>query len=98
MTENFEKMTSEELRQIIGYTDNEKLIYDIENELNRRNRAAIFKSACVCLRNCGRNQFEAAATFADAVIDDDPSYFPTVDHFEIGSYYTKTKNPVTVYF
>lgn len=72
-------------------------IHDIlKDEINRRNRAKIFKVACRCLKNKVRkNQFLSAQVYADAVLDD-PNYFETDSDWEIGSYYTKHGNPVLV--
>ena len=74
------------------------LAHDIEQELNCRNRAAIYKTACRVLKNRHfANQFAAAAHYADAVINGS-DYFSSDDHHEIGSFYTKSGNPVVVYF
>ena len=62
--------------------------YDIREELNRRNRAAIFKEACWCIENDGWNQFYAAACYADSVLDN-CNYFSDADHWEIGEFETK---------
>lgn len=74
------------------------LAYEINKELNRRNRAAIYKVACQVLKNRHfPNQFAAAAHYADAVINGS-DYFSTDETHEIGSFYTKSGNPVVVYF
>ena len=74
------------------------LAHDIEQELNRRNRAAIYKVACRILKNRHfSNQFAAAAYYADAVINGS-GYFSTDETHEIVSFYTKSGNPVVVYF
>lgn len=74
------------------------LAYNINQELNRRNRAAIYKAACRVLKNRHfPNQFAAAAHYADAVVNGS-DYFSTDETHEIGSFYTKSGNPVVVYF
>lgn len=74
------------------------LAYEIGKELNRRNRAAIYRVACRVLKNRHfENQFAAAACYADAVLNGS-DYFSTDDHHEIGSFYTKSGNPVIVDF
>ena len=70
---------------------------EVRTILNRRNRAAIFKEACRCLRNDGENQFAAAARYADAVLDGS-DYFSDDTTHEIGSFYTKSRHPVIVFF
>lgn len=76
----------------------DNLMYDIDVELNRRNRAAIYKVACRVLKNRHfSNQFAAAAHYADAVVNGS-DYFSSDDHHEIGSFYTKSGNPVIVDF
>lgn len=103
---NLSKMSSEQLRNKIAKiirvqerTDAfDNLMYDIEIELNRRNRAAIYKVACRVLKNRHfPNQFAAAAYYADAVINGS-DYFSNDDQYEIGSFYTKSGNPVIVNF
>lgn len=103
---NLSKMSSEQLRDKLAKivrvqerTDAfDNLMYDIDAELNRRNRAAIYKVACRVLKNRHfENQFAAAAHYADAVINGS-DYFSSDDHHEIGSFYTKSGNPVIVDF
>lgn len=103
---NLSKMSSEQLRnklnKIVRVQDRtdafDYLIYDIDAELNRRNRSAIYRVACRVLKNRNfSNQFAAAAHYADAVINGS-DYFSTDDHHEIGSFYTKSGNPVIVDF
>lgn len=74
------------------------LANDINQELNRRNRAAIYKVACRVLKNrYSENQFTAAARYADAVINGS-DYFSSDDHYEIDGFDTKSGNPVVVIF
>ena len=74
------------------------LACEIEKELDRRNRAAIYRVACRVLKNRHfGNQFTAAACYADAVINGS-DYFSTDDSHEIDSFYTKSGNPVIVDF
>lgn len=74
------------------------LAYEIGKELNRRNRAAIYRVACRVLKKRHfENQFAAAACYADAVLNGS-DYFSTDDYHEIGSFYTKSGNPVIVDF
>lgn len=110
---NIKKATSTELRSKlnkINHLENGDMKYfeiaeklndfanEIHRELDRRNRAAIYKEACRVLKNRNfPNQFAAAAHYADAVINGS-DYFDTDDHHEIGSFYTKSGNPVVVYF
>lgn len=103
---NIKKMTSSELRsklmkciKVQDRTDIfNNLQYDISCELNKRNRLKIFKVACGVLKNRHfSNQFAAAAHYADAVINSS-DYFDTDDQHEIGSFYTKSGNPIIVYF
>lgn len=103
---NLNKMSSEQLRDKLAKivrvqerTDAfDNLMYDIDAELNRRNRAALYKVACRVLKNRHfSNQFAAAAHYADAVINGS-DYFSSDDHHEIGSFYTKSGNPVIVDF
>lgn len=103
---NLSKMSSEQLRDKLAKivrvqerTDAfDNLMYDIDVELNRRNRAAIYKVACRVLKNRHfSNQFAAAAHYADAVVNGS-DYFSSDDHHEIGSFYTKSGNPVIVDF
>lgn len=70
---------------------------DLRDEINRRNRALIFKETCRCLklRNWG-NQFTYAAHFADSCLDD-ADYFESNRTYEIGGYYTKSGNPHLVW-
>lgn len=103
---NLSKMSSEQLRDKLAKivrvqerTDAfDNLMYDIDAELNRRNRAAIYKVACRVLKNRHfSNQFAAAAHYADAVVNGS-DYFSSDDQHEIGSFYTKSGNPVIVDF
>lgn len=103
---NIKKATSETLRskllkcvKVQERTASFNELQDaISVELNRRNRAAIYKAACRVLENRNfPNQFAAAAHYADAVINSS-DYFDTDDHHEIGSFYTKSGNPVIVDF
>lgn len=74
------------------------LAYDINKELNRRNRAAIFRAACQVLKNrYSENQFSAAANYADAVING-CEYFSNDSHHEISRYDTKDGTPFIVDF
>lgn len=60
-------------------------IYDI---LAERAYSAIYREACRVIKNRGRNQFDAARQYTDAVMDD-CDFFPDNLSWEIGSYYTK---------
>lgn len=73
------------------------LAREVHNELDRRNRAAIYRVACREIDNKGENQFTAAARYADSVLNGS-DYFSTDDSYEIGSFYTKSGGPVIVYF
>lgn len=80
----------------IFYKKFESLYNDLSQEINRRNRAKIYKECCKSLKlKTFNNQFTAAATFADAVLDD-PNYFPKNQSYEIGSFYTKNGCPILV--
>lgn len=70
---------------------------EIASELNRRNRATIYKTACKVLKNRGINQFKAAHKYANSVLNGN-EYFCTDDHHEIDGFYTKSGNPVVVWF
>lgn len=61
---------------------------EIRHELDRRNRAAIFKKYCEYGKNFMGNQFLSAAVYADRVIED-LNYFSDTDHWEIDSQYIK---------
>lgn len=60
--------------------------------MTKRNR--LYQALCVCLKNRGRNQFQAAKEYADAVlcnvIDDSANYYelPAID--------SKTNQPVVM--
>lgn len=74
----------------------EEFAYELNNEINRRNRSKIFKACCSCLKLRGwKNQFEYASHFAKCALDD-PDYFEGNETYEIGGYYTKSGNPVLV--
>lgn len=74
------------------------LAMNIANELNRRNRAILYREACRVLKlRKFNNQFQAAAYFADACLDD-PNYFCDMAYYEISGFYTKNGNPVCVFF
>lgn len=76
----------------------EKLQIALYRELDKRNRAAIFKVACKVLNNKSGNQFEAAARYADNIIGSFDYFSSDISH-EIGSYYTKPGlGAVVVYF
>lgn len=72
------------------------LQYDLMAEINKRQRALIYKACCKVLKNDGLNQFYCAKVFADSVMD--KKIFASDDFFEIGSFYTKNKIPFVVYF
>lgn len=100
------QMTSKELRRkyakilrVQNRTDVfNNLMYDISKELDRRNRAAIFKVSCRVLKNrYGINQFTAAAHYADTVLNGS-DYFSDDEQHEIRGFYTKSGNPVVVFF
>ena len=74
----------------------EDLHWELKKEIHRRNRALIYKEAVKHLR-LGKyeNQFRSASKYADAVMDDS-NYFAENSTWEIGSFYTKSGNPVLV--
>lgn len=82
----------EKIDQSEDYNDEvralEKRASEIREILIPRYRAAIYKAACEVLDNRGRNQFAAAANFADATINGF-EIFPESTDYEIGSHYTK---------
>lgn len=83
-------------KENIFYKKFEDLHDILKDEINRRNRAKIFKVACQVLRNKNfSNQFSAASYYADAVLND-CNYFETDTSHEIRSFYTKHGNPVLV--
>lgn len=103
---NFKNYTSTQLRnkleKCIKVQDRTgkfaELEYALDRELCKRARAQIYKAACRVLKNrYSTNQFVAAAHYADAVINGH-EFFATDDHHEIGSFYTKNRNPYVVYF
>lgn len=92
----------EKIERIEDYNDEvralEKRATEISGILMPRYRAAIYKAACEVLNNRGRNQFAAAAQFADAAINGSEIFASSTD-YEIGSYYTKKgKGAYVVYF
>lgn len=94
---NLNKMSSAELRnklaKIVRVQERtsafDNLMHDIDAELNRRNRAAIYRVACKVLKNDGMNQFWMASRYADDVINSS-DYFSSDQSHEIGSFYTKS--------
>ncbi len=110
---NIKKATSEQLRsklrKIIHLGNGDMKYFEIAEKLNdfankihreldRRNRAAIYKKACQVLKNrTFPNQFAAAAHYADTVINSS-DYFDTEDNHEINGLYTKSGHPEIVYF
>lgn len=110
---NIKKATSAELRfklNKINHLENgnikyfeiaqkfNNLAYDISAELDRRNRAAIYKAACRVLKNrYSENQFVTAARYADAVINGS-DYFSSDENHEIGGFYTKSGHPEIIDF
>lgn len=103
---NFKKFSSDQLRDKLTkcYKVQDRtgkfqdLQWNIEQELCKRARAAIFREACRCLKNrYSSNQFAAAAQYADAVLNGSDFFAVDVTH-EIGCFYTKSGNPVVVYF
>ena len=85
------------LKENVFYKYKFEPIWDkIGFEINRRNRAKIFKVACQVLKNRNfSNQFAAAAHYADAIMND-CNYFTMNESHEINSYYTRSRNPVLV--
>lgn len=110
---NLKKMSSDEIRvklyKLNHLENGDVKFYEIaqkfnnwaneaHRELDRRNRATIFKVACWTLKNRHfQNQFAAAAHYADSVINSS-DYFSTDTHHEISSFYTKSGSPVIVDF
>lgn len=78
-----------------------KLQHDIHNELEHRQRAAIFNycthSGCLKLPDGWTNYFQFCAHFADSCMDD-TSRFADDESYEIGSFYCKNHNPHVVQF
>lgn len=72
------------------------LQYDLMIEINKRQRALIYKACCKVLKNVGLNQFYSAKVFSDSAMDKE--IFASDDHYEIDKSFTKSKNPVVVYF
>lgn len=72
------------------------LEYALEKEISKRQRALIYKTCCKVLKNMFCNQFYSAKLFTKVVMDKEVC--ASDDHYEIGSYYTKNKIPVVVYF
>ena len=72
------------------------LEYALEKEIAKRQRAKIYKACVKVVKNYGSNQFFMAKLHTDSAMND---YVCATDyHYEIGSYYTKNKIPVVVYF
>lgn len=71
------------------------LEYELEKEILKRMRAKIYKTCCLALKNDGFNQFFIAKLHTDSAMDE---LWATSDHYEIGSYYTKNKIPVLIWF
>lgn len=78
------------------YKHFQKIYDDLKAEINRRNRAAIYKKCCFFLKNNNENQFSAAARYADAVINKDINYWPGDSFYEISQFDSKTKTPIIV--
>lgn len=95
MTKRNEDLRNEYIKAVENGDD--LRIEEIARELMKRHRAKIFRAAVNCCKNQGRNQFEYAASFADACLSD-RDYFCTNESYEISSCYTKSGNPVVVYF
>jgi hypothetical protein len=72
------------------------LQYDLMVEINKRQRALIYKVCCKVLKNDGLNQFYSAKVFTDSVMNKE--IFASDDSFEISRFYTKNKAPFVVYF
>jgi hypothetical protein len=74
----------------------EDLQWELKKEIDRRNRALIYKEAVKHLR-LGKyeNQFSRASRYVDAIMDGS-DYFTESESWEIGSFYTKSGNPVLV--
>ena len=71
------------------------LAYDLSEEIYKRQRALIYKTCCWALDNKGSNQFFMAKMHTDATMNE---LFASDDHYEIGSYYTKNRRPVLIWF
>lgn len=71
------------------------LQYALDREISKRQRAKIYKTCCWALKNYGSNQFFMAKMHTDAAMKE---LWASDDHYEIGSYYTKNKTPVLVWF
>lgn len=85
----------EELNRIFSYREKTEdwsaysiLERELRDELDRRNRAAIFKKYCKYGKNFMGNQFWSAAVYADKVLNDQ-NYFSDSDHWEIRSFDSK---------
>lgn len=72
------------------------LEYALEKEISKRQRAKIYKTCCKVLKNMFCNQFYSAKLFTKVVMDKE--ICASDDHYEIDKYFTKSKNPVVVYF
>ena len=76
------------------------LQYDIANELDKRQRSAIFKycTQSGCLRNPYKlNYFYLCSEFSNKCLDD-VNRFCDDDHYEIGGFYCKNNHPHVVWF
>lgn len=101
----FNKYSTQTLRdkyiKCLRVQDKTSKFYDLqeklEKELNSRNRAAIFRTACKVVKNEGFNQFMIAKRYADCVLND-PNYFVDMTQWEISSFDCKNNHPTVVYF
>lgn len=69
--------------------------YALDREIEKRQRALIYKACVKVVKNYGQNQFFMAKMHTDSAMKE---VWASDDHYEIGSHYTKNKIPVVVYF
>lgn len=101
---NLSRLKTEELQEMIFEAVRNDTAEDLDpgiyREIQKRHRKAIFKKACKVLKLKGymKNQFEAAARYADCVINNRAGrdYFETDSEWEIASIDTKMGSPVIV--
>lgn len=69
--------------------------YALDREIEKRQRALIYKACVKVVKNYGQNQFFMAKLHTNSAMK---KVWASDDHYEIGSHYTKNKIPVVVYF
>lgn len=68
------------------------LCFDIQLE----QRKQLFSALCRCLNNRGRNQFQAAADFADHVVSEELTW--DSEDYELEPFYSKHGRPIVIEF